>query len=147
MAARQTTPGWLLRLIILVYLLLYLLALAYSAGLFYQVTRLSPVPALPFFKYILLIVLFAVLLVIALQAFGLEENRLRRFAGSTANAAWLFVVAALLALAGRAGLFNLRPGQQVQVSLTAIGLLVLLACFCFWSRGKLNLPGAENEDT
>ena len=88
-------------------------------------------------KYILLCILFLVLLMNALRAITLHPAYLTRLSSSTGNFKWLFTLAVVLCIAAKAGLFDLSKAHPVEISYIQIGVLTVIAIFCYWSDGML----------
>jgi hypothetical protein len=128
---------FLLRGIVIFYLLLFLSGLVSSGYFFSGIIRLSPIPMLGFLKYILLCILFLVLLINALKALTLKPAHLSRLTSSTGNFKWLFTLAVALCIAAKAGLFNLNKVHPAEVSYIQIGVLTVIAVFCYWSDNLL----------
>ena len=131
------TRRLLLRGIVIFYLLLFISGLVSSAYFFSGIIQLEPIPMLGFLKYILLCVLFLVLLITALKALTLKPVHLSRLTRSTGNFKWLFMLAVVLCLAAKAGLFNLPAAHPVEISYIQIGVLTVIAVFCYWSDNML----------
>ncbi|MGY0040451.1 hypothetical protein [Pedobacter sp. NJ-S-72] len=128
-----------LRGIVTFYLLLFLsgLVLVSSVYFFSGIIKLEPIPMLGFLKYILLSILFLVLLITALKALTLKSKHLSRLTSSTGNFKWLFTLAVVLCIAAKAGLFNLNSAHPVEISYLQIGILTVIAMFCYWSDNLL----------
>lgn len=136
----------ILKGIILVYLLLFATALFSSAYLLVGVVSGQPIPLIGLLKYLLLCVLFLVLSIDALKAFGLRPHRLLRLARGTTNFKWLFTIATVICLAAKAGLFDNVSGKKIELSFVQIGILILLTIFCFWSDSLLSKLEPENPE-
>ena len=126
-----------LRGIVIFYLLLFMSGLVSSVYFFSGIIKLEPIPMLGFLKYILLSILFLVLLITALKALTLKSKHLSRLMSSTGNFKWLFTLAVVLCIAAKAGLFNLNSAHPVEISYLQIGILTVIAIFCYWSDNLL----------
>lgn len=135
----------LLRVVVSCYLLMFLAGLLCSLYLLQGVIREKPMAAIGLAKYILLCVLFAVLSITAMKAFTLKAANLHRLTSGTKNFKWLFIIAVVLTVLARFGIFDLGKGAQVKVSYLQISVLMILATFCFWSD-KLLQGEQELED-
>ncbi|WP_158796831.1 hypothetical protein [Pedobacter sp. L105] len=122
-----------LRVIVILYLLLFLSAIVTSGYLLGKTIQEQPIILITFLKYLLLCILFLVLIVNTLRAFMLTPLAVTRLATSTANFKWLFVIAVVIAIAARTGIFNMTKQQPAPVSNLQIGILILMTLFCFWS--------------
>lgn len=122
-----------LRGIVIFYSLLFICGLISSGYFLGGIVELKPVPMLGLLKYILLCILFLVLLINALRAITLNSAHLSRLSSSTANFKWLFTLAVILCLAAKAGLFDLSRAHPVEISYIQIGVLTVIAIFCYWS--------------
>lgn len=138
-----------LRGIVIFYSLLFLCGLISSGYFLGGIVELKPVPMLGLLKYILLCILFLVLLINALRAITLNSAHLGRLSSSTGNFKWLFTLAVILCIAAKAGLFDLSRAHPVEVSYIQIGVLSVIAVFCYWSDHLLKAEETiieENED-
>lgn len=126
-----------LRAIVIFYCLLFLCGLFSSAYFLGGIVELKPIPMLGLLKYILLCTLFLVLLINALRAITLKPAHLNRLSSSTGNFKWLFTLAVVLCIAAKAGLFDLSRAHPVEISYLQIGVLTVIAVFCYWSDGLL----------
>lgn len=97
-------------------------------------------------KYILLCILFLVLLINAIRAITLHPAHLSRLSSSTGNFKWLFTLAVVLCIAAKAGLFDLSRAHPVEISYIQIGVLTVIAVFCYWSDGLLKGEEATWEE-
>jgi hypothetical protein len=122
-----------LRGIVIFYSLLFLCGLISSGYFLGGIVDLKPIPMLGLLKYILLCILFLVLLINALRAITLNSVHLSRLASSTGNFKWLFTLAVVLCIAAKAGLFDLSRAHPVEISYIQIGILSVIAVFCYWS--------------
>jgi len=122
-----------LRGIVIFYSLLFICGLISSGYFLGGIVELKPVPMLGLLKYILLCILFLVLLINALRAITLNSAHLSRLSSSTANFKWLFTLAVILCLTAKAGLFDLSRAHPVEISYIQIGVLTVIAIFCYWS--------------
>ncbi|RAJ28609.1 hypothetical protein [Pedobacter cryoconitis] len=136
----------LLRGIVLFYSLLFLCGLISSAYFLGGIVELKPIPMLGLLKYILLCILFLVLLVNALRAITLNSAHLSRLSSSTGNFKWLFTLAVVLCIAAKAGLFDLSRAHPVEISYIQIGILTVVAVFCYWSGGLLKGEELKEEE-
>lgn len=122
-----------LKAIVIIYLLLFLGAILSSAYLLGKTVQEHPIALISLLKYMLLCILFLVLIINTLSAFTLTPAAITRLATSTANFKWLFVIAIVITAGARAGIFSITRQQPVSVSDLQIGILILIALFCFWS--------------
>ena len=123
----------ILRGIIILYLLLFIAALVSSGYLLKGVISLHPIPMIGLLKYSLLCVLFLILSWDTIKAMTLKPASVHQLGRSTKNFKWLFTIAVIISTGARLGLFNATAGKTIEVSLTQIGILAVLALFCFWS--------------
>lgn len=135
-----------LRGIVIFYCLLFVCGLISSGYFLGGIVELKPVPMLGLLKYILLCILFLVLLINALRAITLNSAHLSRLSSSTGNFKWLFTLAVVLCIAAKAGLFDLSRAHPVEISYIQIGVLTLIAVFCYWSDGLLKGEEATMEE-
>ena len=140
------TSHFILRLIIILYLLLFLTGLASSGYLLLLIIAVKPVILISLLKYSLLCVLFTVLIVNALKAISLKAASLHRLAESTKNFKWLFCIAVVITIAAKSGLFNAAVEAPIVVSWIQISLLTGLAFFCFLADGVLQKEERYIED-
>lgn len=126
-----------LRGIVICYSLLFICGLVSSAYFLGGIVELKPIPMLGLLKYILLCILFLVLLINAIRAVTLNPAQLSRLSSSTGNFKWLFTLAVILCIAAKAGLFNLSSTHPVEISYIQIGVLTIIAIFCYWSDNLL----------
>jgi hypothetical protein len=136
-----------LRLITIIYLLLFLSAVAASGYLLAGVIHTKPIVLIGLFKYILLCVLFLVLSFIGIKSMRLTAKHLQRLENSTKNFKWLFTIVLMLSLAVRAGLIKTGNDTPIEVTSSQIGLLALAALFCFWSDMVLRNSRQSPEDS
>ncbi|AMQ00269.1 hypothetical protein AY601_3403 [Pedobacter cryoconitis] len=135
-----------LRGIVIFYSLLFVCGLISSGYFLGGIVELKPIPMLGLLKYILLCILFLVLLINALRAITLNPSHLARLSSSTGNFKWLFTLAVVLCIAGKAGLFDLSRAHPVEISYIQIGVLTVIAIFCYWSDGLLKGEDATREE-
>lgn len=141
----------LLRGIVIFYSLLFSCGLVSSGYFLGGIVELKPIPMLGLLKYILLCILFLVLLINALRAITLNQAHLSRLSNSTGNFKWLFTLAVVLCIAAKAGLFDLSRAHPVEISYIQIGVLTVIAVFCYWGDGLLKaeeifIEESEEED-
>jgi len=138
-----TTNKIVLNGIFIGYLLLFFGALAFSADFLSKTVQQHPIPLIELLKYLLLCVLFLILIKNTLKAFTLKPAALSRLAASTVNFKWLFTLAVLLAVAAKLGLFSIAGQKAAEVNLLQIGILTLIAVFCFWGDKVLRKETAS----
>lgn len=122
-----------LRFIIIIYILLFLLAIAASGYFLVTVIRIKPIELINLLKYILLCFLFLILLVHSLRAMSLRPARVQRLADSTKNFKWLFTLTLVLVLLFRSGLIKTNNDEFIHVNNLQTSLIIITAFFCFWS--------------
>lgn len=127
----------LLKGIALTYMLLFSIAFACSGYYLKEIVFLKPVPLIGLLKYLLLCVLFVILLFNTVKALTLSPQYLSKFYRSTMNFKWLFMIALIISVAAKLGLFDTALHQQVAVDYLQIGILLVLGIFCFWSDSIL----------
>lgn len=138
-----------LRGIVICYSLLFICGLVSSGYFLGGIVEMKPIPMLGLLKYILLCILFLVLLINALRAITLNSAHLSRLSSSTGNFKWLFTLAVVLCIAAKAGLFDLSRAHPVEISYIQIGILTVIAVFCYWSDHLLKREKTiieENEE-
>lgn len=133
-----------LRAIVILYLLLFLTAIATSGYLLGKTVQEHPIVLITLLKYVLLCILFLVLIVNTLSAFTLKSAAIARLATGTTNFKWLFAIAVIIAAAARTGIFNMTKQQPATVSNLQIGILILMTLFCFWSDDILRIETRKN---
>lgn len=137
MKPTSAMPHFMLRSIVILYLLLFIAGLISSGYLLLLVTSIKPIILISLLKYLLLCVLFVVLIINTIKALSLKDAPLYRLTESTKNFKWLFCIAVVISVAAKGGLFNLAVKNPVMVSWMQIGLLTGLASFCFWADAAL----------
>lgn len=147
-----TVHRLLLRLIAIIYLLIFLTALFTSAYFLKGIIALKPIPMIGLLKYLLLLVLFLILSKNACMALTLNAKHLHHLAVSTRNFKWLFAIAILISLLAWLGVFNTTLNKPVKVTTLQMVILIALAIFCFWSDSllkpeKLLTEEPEEENT
>jgi len=135
----------LLRSIVILYFLLFFSALLCSGYLLSKVLHDHPILLIGLLKYILLCILFLVLLVNTAKAFTLKSEALTRLTRSTANFKWLFLIALMITVAARLGLFSITGHRPIEANFLQIGLLTAIAIFCFWSDHILSKEAVPPE--
>jgi len=123
----------ILRSIVLLYFLLFFGALLSSGYLLSKVLQQHPILLIGLLKYILLCILFLVLLINTAKAFTLKPEAVIRLTRSTANFKWLFLIALMITVAARLGLFSVTNHRPIEANFLQIGSLTAIAIFCFWS--------------
>lgn len=123
----------ILRLIIIIYLLLFLCALAATCYLFSQSIGHPPLIFIDVLKYLLLSIIFAVLIVNGLKALVLKTEHLISFESSVQNFKWLFSIALLIAIIAKAGLFDSGGNKIVMISNLHLTFLFAGVLFSSWS--------------
>lgn len=127
------TSPFILRFIIIIYLIIFICALTMICYLFSEVVAVHPIILIDLLKYLLLSVIFAVLLVNGIKALLLKTEHLIRFESSVKNFKWLFSIALVIAMAAKAGLFNESCNKNIEISSIHIGFLIAAVLFCSWS--------------
>jgi|GEM_PF-3580902 len=138
MTAISTTNRILLRGIAMVYFLLFLIASACSGYFLKSVTNLTPIPLIGLLKYLLLCVLFMILTYHSIKSFSLLPHHITALYRSTTNFRWLFLIALIIAVAAKLGLFDTALQKQSAVTNLQIIILLISGIFCFWSDRILN---------
>ena len=138
---------FLLRIIIAVYLLLFISGLLSSGYLLLRVIAEKPILLIGLLKYLLLCILFIILGINAVKAFSLETKAVGKLSESTKNFKWLFFIAIIIVLFAKSGLFDSTAQKPLQVSWIQTGILIALALFCFRSDQLLQQqkPAAEED--
>ena len=129
----SATSRALLRAIALLYLLLFITAFACSGYFLKGIVELKPIPLIGLLKYLLLCVLFLILAFNSIKAITLLPQHTDRFYRSTTNFKWLFLIALIISVLTKLGLFNTALHKQVAVTGLQTGILLILGIFCFWS--------------
>jgi hypothetical protein len=150
MNAISATYHILIRGIAFVYLLLFMLAFVCSGYFLLDIVQLKPIPLIGLLKYLLLSVLFLILSRNAIKAFTLLPQHIGRFYRSTTNFKWLFLIAVIISVLAKLGLFDTALHRQVAVTNLQIGILLSLGIFCFRSDALLakvqSVPDLEQDE-
>lgn len=133
MKPTTTMPRFLLKAIVILYLLLFLTGLMSSGYLLLSLINLKPIILIGLLKYLLLCILFTILIANTVKTISLKPKSLYHLAQSTKNFKWLFCIALLISVAAKSGLFNTAVEKPIVVTWIQIGVLTGLSIFCFWS--------------
>ena len=133
------------RFIAVVYLLLFLAGLTASLFMLTHTIALKPILLIRLLQYILLCVVFLVLLINAAKALTLRPKHIKALLVSTQNFKWLFSIASVLCIAAWLGLFNLTQHSKIVITPVQLGILAMLAIFCFWAHKVLTAQTEAEE--